>query len=397
MDDAGRVILKKGRDKTVRRRHPWLFSGSVERVEGSPGPGDTVVVVMPDGQVLGRAAYSPTSQIRLRMWTYDAATKVDEALFSARIDAAIAKRRALVLDEGTDCCRVVFAEGDDLPGLVVDLYRDVVVMQCQGAGAERWKQTITDLLQDRLRPRAIYERSDADVRGLEGLPSLTGVLRGALDATLVEVREHGMRFFVDVEKGHKTGFYLDQRDNRARVRAVAKGRRVLNCFSYTGGFAVAALVGGAAHAISVDTSAGALALGADNARLNGVPDERAEWQKGDVFDVLRGYEKEGRTFDLVVLDPPKFAPSQAHLERACRGYKDLNLRALKLLAPGGLLFTFSCSGAMDRALFRGVVATAAFEAGRPGKLIGELSHAACHPVPLSFPEGEYLKGLVVVV
>ena len=391
-----RVVLKRGRDKTARRRHPWLFSGSVADVDGEPGVGDTVRVEAHDGALIGRAAFSPTSQIRLRMWTYDDAP-VDDALVRARLDAAIAKRRALVLRDDTDCCRLVFAEGDDLPGLVVDRYGDVLVLQCQSAGAERWRDVVVDHLNDALRPRTIYERSDADVRALEGLPPRAGVLRGDPPPAPLVVAEHGMKFAVDVEKGHKTGFYLDQRDARAHVRAQARGRRVLNCFSYTGGFAIAALAGGASSAVSVDTSAGALALGAENAARNGFAADLHAWEKGDAFDVLRAYEKEGRTFDLIVLDPPKFAPSAQHLERACRGYKDLNLRALKLLASGGLLYTFSCSGAMDRALFRGVVATAALEARRPAKSVGELGHAACHPVPLSFPEGEYLKGLVVVV
>jgi 23S rRNA (cytosine1962-C5)-methyltransferase len=391
-----RVVLQRGREKTARRRHPWLFSGSVARVDGDPQSGDTVRVEAHDGSLLGRAAFSPTSQIRLRMWTYDDAP-VDDALIRTRLDDAIARRRAIVLRDDLDCCRLVFAEGDDLPGLVVDRYGDVLVVQCQSAGAERFRDVAVAHLAAALRPTTIYERSDADVRALEGLSPRAGVVHGAPPPAPLVVNEHGLRFAVDVEKGHKTGFYLDQRDARAHVRAQARGRRVLNCFSYTGGFAIAALAGGAASAISVDTSAGALALGAENAARNGFAADVHAWEKGDVFDVLRAYEKEGRTFDLVVLDPPKFAPSQQHLERACRGYKDLNLRALKLLSPGGLLYTFSCSGAMDRALFKGVVATAAWEARRPAKVVGELTHAACHPVALSFPEGEYLKGLVVVV
>ncbi|MBI1945199.1 MAG: class I SAM-dependent rRNA methyltransferase [Deltaproteobacteria bacterium] len=386
------VRLQRGRDRSTRRRHPWVFSGAVASVEGEPAPGATVVVAAHDGTVLGRAAYSPSSQIRLRLWTFDEATPVDDALLHARLDAALALRKRLVLTADTDCARLVFAEADGLPGLVADLYGDTLVVQCHSAGAERIQDVAIAHLRARTGAARVVLRSDAEVRKLEGLEPRSGVVFGPpIEGGLVRAREHGMQFLVDVERGHKTGFYLDQRDSRARVRAVARGR-VLNCFSYTGGFAVAALSGGAEHALSVDTSLAALELAEKNVADNGIDPARHDGLRGDCFDVLRGLYDEGERFDLVVLDPPKFAPAARHVAKAARGYKDLALRALKLLHPGGLLFSFSCSGAIDRALFRQIAASAALEAQRPLTVLGELGHPPDHPVPTSFAEGEYLKG-----
>ena len=369
------VRLQRGRDRSVRRRHPWVFSGAVASVEGEPAPGATVVVVAHDGAVLGRAAYSPSSQIRLRLWTFDDATPVDDALVQGRLDLALALRRRLVLGPDTDCARLVFAEADGLPGLVADLYADTLVVQCHSAGAERIQQVAIAHLRERTGAARVVLRSDAEVRRLEGLEVKSGVVAGPpVEGGLVRAKERGLSFLVDVERGHKTGFYLDQRDSRARVRAVARGR-VLNCFSYTGGFAVAALE-----------------LAERNVAENGIAASRHDGLRGDCFDVLRGLHDDGERFDLVVLDPPKFAPAARHVDKAARGYKDLALRALKLLSPGGLLFSFSCSGAVDRALFRQVAASAALEAGRPLMLLGDLGHPPDHPVPTSFPEGEYLKG-----
>jgi 23S rRNA (cytosine1962-C5)-methyltransferase len=400
--ERGTVRLRAGKDVAVRRRHPWIFSGAVASVDGDPQSGDVVVVLDARGTLLGRASYSPQSQIRARMLAFGSDI-VDDAFVAARIDAAVALRERFVLSQApadeTTSARLLFAEGDGLPGFVADLYDDTLVIQCQSAGAERLRDVVVDALMARVRPARIHERSDADIRGLEGLPSRKGLLRGTPlpDDHRVTMREHGLRFRVDVDGGHKTGFYLDQRDNRHLLRGVVKDKRVLNCFCYTGGFSIAALAGGATHVTSVDTSQGALQLGQQNALDNGFVDERHDWLRGDCFDVLRGLHDDGERFDVVVLDPPKFAPSAKHLEKAARGYKDLMIRGLRLLSPGGLLFTFSCSGAVDRAFFRHLAAQASLEAGRPARVLAELGHARCHPVPLSFPEGEYLKGLMLVV
>jgi 23S rRNA (cytosine1962-C5)-methyltransferase len=389
------VVLKRGKERAIVRRHPWIFSGAISRIEGQPGLGDTVVVKVHDGNLLGRAAFSPSSQIRARMWTFDDAP-VDAAWIRARLDDAVRIREQLVLTDDTNCARLVFAENDGLPGLVVDKYDDTLVIQCQSAGAEKFRDVVSAHLKATLTATRVYERSDAEVRRLEGLEPRAGLLLGSPLAGPIAVREHGMKFLVDVDTGHKTGFYLDQRDSRARVRAVAKDRAVLNCFSYTGGFAISALVGGAQKAISVDTSMAALEGAERHARENGVA-ERHEGIKGDCFDVMRGLFDDGERFDLVVLDPPKFAPSAAHVQKASRGYKDLAIRGLKLLKPGGLLFTFSCSGAIDRGLFRSITTSASLEAGIPIRLLGELGHPPDHPVGGAFPEGEYLKGLIALV
>jgi 23S rRNA (cytosine1962-C5)-methyltransferase len=400
--ERGAIRLRPGKDRAVRRRHPWVFSGAIARVEGNPGPGDIVLVLDADGALVGRACYSPTSQIKARLLGFGTDV-VDDAFIAARVDAAWALRRRFVLSERagdeTTSARIVFAEGDGLPGFIADLYDDTLVLQCQSAGAERLRDVIVDALVERVRPARVYERSDADIRALEGLAPRKGLLRGTpfADAPRVTMREHGMALTVDVDQGHKTGFYLDQRDSRRTLRDVAAGKRVLNCFCYTGGFSVAALQGGASAVVSVDTSQTALELGQHNARQNGFADDVHDWLRGDCFDVLRGLHNDGERFDVVVLDPPKFAPSAKHLQKAARGYKDLMIRGLRLLADDGLLFTFSCSGAVDRAFFRTLAAQAALEAGRPARVLAELGHARCHPVPLAFPEGEYLKGLLLAV
>jgi 23S rRNA (cytosine1962-C5)-methyltransferase len=391
------VFLKKGKDRPVRRRHPWIFSGAIARVEGSPAPGETVVVRDDRSAIVGRGAFSQSSQIRVRLFTFDDVTVVDDGWLRARVDEAVALRRRLVLNADTDCARLVFAEGDGIPGFIADLYADTVVVQCQSAGAERHKDALVGFLVDAVQPARVFERSDAEVRKLEGLVPRVGLLYGAPLAGPLSVLENGVRFLVDVETGHKTGFYLDQRAARDRVRSLARDRRVLNCFSYTGGFAVSALCGGAVRATSVDTSMAALEGAEKNVALNDLPEAAHEGVKGDCFDVLRGLYADGERFDLVILDPPKFAPSAAHVDKAVRGYQDLAIRALLLLSPGGLLFTFSCSGAVDRGMFRQIAAHASLEAGRPARIVAELGHGFDHPVTTSFPEGEYLKGLVLLV
>jgi 23S rRNA (cytosine1962-C5)-methyltransferase len=390
------IHLKPGREKSILHDHPWIFSGAIERLEGSPQSGETILVVDAAGHALGKAAYSPSSQIRARMWTRSVDLAVDADFLRTRLQTALDLRRVSVPPAETDALRLVFAESDGLPGLIVDRYCDQLVMQCLSTGAEFWRETLADLLVELTGIKAIYERSDVDVRSLEGLPERIGPLRGAAPPDRIEIHENGLRFWVDVLAGHKTGFYLDQRANRSRLGKLAAGRDVLNCFSYSGAFSVYALAGGAASVLSVDSSADALALGQENLALNGIDAAKADWMEGDVFVLLRRFRDQARSFDMIVLDPPKFAQNAAQAERAARGYKDINLLALKLLRPGGLLFTFSCSGGVSPDLFQKIVAGAAVDASVDARIIGRMSQGPDHPVALNFPEGEYLKGLVVI-
>jgi len=392
---AGPVVrLKPGRERSLRHRHPWIFSGAIEAVEGDPASGDTVNVIAADSTVLARAAFSPSSQIRARVWSFDPRTPIDAAFFRQRVDRAVAARAAMQDDLHTGC-RLVHGESDGLPGVIADRYGEVVVVQLSAAGAERWRDAIVDALAAATGAACVYERSDAEVRTLEGLLPRTGVLRGDLPAP-VGFAEDGLLFNVDVVAGQKTGFYLDQRDNRRAVRTLAAGREMLNVFCYTGSFTLAALAGGARHVTSLDSSGGALAQASENLARNPALDgDRAEWLEADAFAQLRKFRDAARSFDLIVLDPPKFAPTAAHAERASRAYKDINLWALKLLRPGGLLATFSCSGGIDADLFRKIVAGAALDAGADAAIIGRFGPSADHPVALAFPEGDYLKGLLI--
>jgi 23S rRNA (cytosine1962-C5)-methyltransferase len=393
--DTPAVVLNPERERSVLRGHPWVFSGAIEHVHGDPASGATVRVITADGREIGLGAYSPSSQIRVRLWTRDAGAVIESAFFRERVRAAVARRRAFLDAEALAACRLVHSEADGLPGVVADRYADVVVVQFTSAGAEHWRGPIADALEAETGCRTVYERSDAEVRELEGLAPRSGPLRGALDGRLVEITEHGIRYRVDVAHGQKTGFYLDQRDNRARVRDLAGGCDVLNCFGYTGGFSLAALAGGARSVMSVDSSADALALARENLEANGLDASRAEWVDADVFQHLRQLRDAGRSFDLVVLDPPKFAPTAAHAERASRAYKDINLLALRLLRHGGVLATFSCSGGVSADLFQKIVAGAAVDAGADAQVLARLQAAPDHPVMLAFPEGEYLKGLIL--
>lgn len=387
-------MLKPGRDKSVRARHPWIFSGAIARVDDEPDAGATVAVHSADGEPLALAAYSPLSQIRARVWSFDPADTIDAAFLAARVHEACSARR-LMLDERHTGVRLVHAESDRLPGVVADLYGDTVVLQLSAAGADAWRDAIVEALAAATGASCIYERSDAEVRALEGLGPRVGVVHGRLPAT-VEIVEDGLRYRIDVAGGQKTGFYLDQRDNRARVGRLARDRRVLNAFCYTGGFTLAALAGGATQVLSIDSAQDALALARHNLSANPALDAtRAQWHCADVFTELRRLRNEAQRFDLIVLDPPKFAPTAAHAERAARAYKDINLLALKLLAPGGLLATFSCSGGVDAALFQKIVAGAAVDAGADATILARLAASPDHPVALAFPEGEYLKGLLL--
>jgi 23S rRNA (cytosine1962-C5)-methyltransferase len=390
------IVLKRGREKSLRRRHPWIFSGALERVEGNHASGDTVALRSADGATLALAAWSPQSQIRARVWSFDPSIAIDDAFFRTRVHDALALRSLLPASRHTNALRLVHGESDGLPGLVVDRYADVLVAQFLSAGAERWREPILDALAEATGCEAIYERSDAEVRTIEGLAPRAGFARGNRDARRCPIVEYGLNFRVDVEAGQKTGFFLDQRENRQRVRALAAGRDVLDCFAYTGGFSIAALAGGAKRVVAVESSAPALEVARDNLAANAVDAGRLELAQADVFAHLRQLRDRGSAFDLVVLDPPKFAPTAAQAKNAARAYKDINLLALKLLKPGGLLATFSCSGAIRADLFQSIVAGAAVDAGVGAKIIERFGAAADHPVALEFPEGEYLKGLLVL-
>ncbi|TXT25812.1 MAG: hypothetical protein FD134_865 [Gallionellaceae bacterium] len=392
-EEHAAIFLKAGREKSLLRRHPWIFSGAIERVEGKPADGDTVVICSAQGDFLARAAYNARSQISARVWSWQAGQTITADFFRDRIAQALEARRSLNIAQSGNAMRLIHGESDGLPGLIVDRYGEVLVMQIGSAGAERWRDTCADILQELCGPACIYERSDADSRALEGLPARNGVLRGNLPDSLV-IGEHGLRFAVDVALGQKTGFYLDQRDNRALVGALAQDKDVLNCFCYSGGFSVYALRGGAASVLSIDASEEALLLARRNVELNGLGDGRAEWQCADVFAALRKLRDQNRSFDLVILDPPKFAPTAAFAEKAARGYKDINLLGFKLLRPGGILATFSCSGGIGDDLFQKIIAGAALDAGVDAQITHKLCAAPDHPVLLSFPEGAYLKGLV---
>ena len=389
------LVLKKGREKSLKRRHPWIFSGAVEKVQGKPGSGDTVEVLAGGGR-LAQAAYSPKSQIRARVWSFDPKADIDAAFFRSRLERALALREALPAAKHTNALRLVHGESDGLPGLVVDRYADVLVAQFLAAGVERWRDPILDALMELSGCAAIYERSDAEVRKLEGLPARAGFARGNRNASRCPIIEYGLNFRVDVEQGQKTGFFLDQRENRQRVRALAAGREVLDGFCYTGGFSVAALAGGAKRVTAIESSAAALEVAKENLAANPLDASRVEFMQADVFKQLRTLRDQNAKFGLIVLDPPKFAPTAAQVKKAARAYKDINLWALKLLAPGGVLATFSCSGGVSAELFQSIVAGAALDAGGEAKIIERFGAAADHPVALEFPEGEYLKGLLVL-
>ncbi|HZM34347.1 MAG TPA: class I SAM-dependent methyltransferase [Burkholderiales bacterium] len=389
------IILKRGRERSLKRRHPWVFSGAVAEVRGDPGLGDTTRIVDAGGNALALAAFSPASQIRARVWSFEDAA-IDAGFFRRRLETALRLREPLAIARHTNALRLVHGESDALPGLVVDRYADVLVAQFLSAGAERWRDAILDLLVELTGCEAVYERSDAEVRKLEGLQPKIGFARGNRSAARCPIIEYGLNFRVDVEQGQKTGFFLDQRENRQRVRALAAGREVLDGFAYTGGFSIAALAGGAKRICAIESSADAVQIARENLAANPLDGSRVEFVQADVFAQLRALRDRGRSFDLIVLDPPKFAPSAAQAKNAARAYKDINLLAFKLLAPGGLLATFSCSGGVDAALFQSIVAGAAVDAGAEAKIVERFGAAADHPVALEFPEGEYLKGLLVL-
>ncbi|MBX9872928.1 MAG: class I SAM-dependent methyltransferase [Burkholderiaceae bacterium] len=388
------IRIKEGKDRALLRRHPWVFESAIAK--GGADAGETVRVESAQGAFLGWAAYSPQSKIRARVWSFDETQRIDAAFFAQRIATAVRARARF--DIRSNGLRLVHGEADGLPGLIVDRYGDTLVAQFLSAGAERWKGVLADALLVETGLTRLYERSDASARGLEGLPEATGWLRGE-GATQLVLQEHDWRLGLDIAQGHKTGFYLDQRDSRKRFAdytARLKFQRVLNCYCYTGGFTVAALAGGAAHVTSIDSSGPALEQARANVVLNGFDPARCEFLDADVNASLRRFAQEGRTFDAIVLDPPKFAPTVAHAERAARAYKDINRLAFKILEPGGVLFTYSCSGGISADLFHKIVASAGTDAGVDGYIHERMGGAPDHPMTIVFPEGEYLKGLVIM-
>lgn len=388
------ITLREGKERSLQKRHPWVFESSIH--SGKADAGETVRVNARDGKFLAWAAFSPQSQIRVRAWSFDEAERIDAAFFERRIRKAIDIRARLPI--ASDAMRLIHGEADGLPGLIVDRYGDTLCAQFLSAGAERWKKTLADQLLAATGLSRLYERSDASSRGLEGLPEVTGWLRGE-GTTELTIREHDWQLTLDVAEGHKTGYYLDQRDSRKLFADTVRHfgcQRVLNCYSYTGGFSVAALAGGATQVTSVDSSAPALARAARHVALNGFEASRHTTLDADVNQTLREALKRGERFDAIVLDPPKFAPTVSHAERAARAYKDINRLAFQLLEVGGLLFTYSCSGGISADLFHKIVAGAGLDANVDGLVYARTGAAPDHPMTVTFPEGEYLKGLVVI-
>jgi len=392
------LILEKGREKSLLRRHPWVFSRGIKTVKGEPVLGETVNVFDAKGNWLAFAAYSPHSQIRARIWSFDQSQNIDLDFFINRIKQAQFLRDPMIAHQALNSYRLLAAESDRLPGIIIDRYDDILVLQLLSAGAEYNKDTIITALEQLYPDCRIYERSDVSVRKKEGLKLNKGPIKGDFESTIVKLLEnHGVSIQIDVAKGHKTGYYLDQKINRAIAANYCKGKKVLNCFSYTGGFGVYALKAGASSITNVDVSAPALALAKTNCELNQLDLSKADFVEQDVFKLLREYREQGRQFDTIILDPPKFAENKSQLNGACRGYKDINMLAFTLLAKGGTLITFSCSGLMDSALFQKIVADAALDAKREAVIVERLSQSDDHPIALEFPEGFYLKGLVVKV
>ncbi|HID9654432.1 TPA: 23S rRNA (cytosine(1962)-C(5))-methyltransferase RlmI [Serratia marcescens] len=387
-----RLFLAKGREKSLLRRHPWVFSGAVQRVEGKAHSGETIDILDSQGKWLARGAYSPESQIRARVWTFQQDEEINIDFFIRRLQQAQSWRDWVAQRDGLDGYRLIAGESDGLPGITIDRFQNFLVLQLLSAGAEYQRPALLSALQHCYPECSIYDRSDVAVRKKEGLPLAQGPVLGDLPPELLPITEHGMKLLVDIQQGHKTGFYLDQRDSRLAARNYSAGRRVLNCFSYTGAFAVSALMGGCAQVISVDTSQAALDIARQNVELNKLDLNKAEFVRDDVFQLLRNYRTQGEKFDLIIMDPPKFVENKNQLASACRGYKDINMLALQLLNPGGILLSFSCSGLMPTDLFQKILADAAIDAGRDVQFIEQFRQAADHPVIATYPEGLYLKG-----
>jgi 23S rRNA (cytosine1962-C5)-methyltransferase len=393
------LILKSGKERSLARRHPWVYDTAIAKVNGKPSSGEMVAVRAVGGQFLAWAAFSPQSTIRARCWSFVESDRIDFAWLAARVAAAVNRRASLAAE--SNALRLVFSEADGLPGFIADRYAGQLVVQFQAPGVEAQRESLIDALVQAARCGDVYERSDSATRNREGLSASSGVALGVEPPQQIEIEENGLHFLVDVRRGHKTGYYIDQRPNRLLARRLAeraraslgRGIRALNCFSYTGGFSVALVAGGATQVVSIDSSADALQLARDNAALNGQFGH--DWRCADVFDALRSLRDAGESFDLIVLDPPKFASSHHHVERAARAYKDISLNALRLLAPGGYLLTFSCSGAIGIDLFQKIVAGAVIDARVDAQMLARLAAGEDHPLLMTHPEGEYLKGLLL--
>jgi len=394
MTSVSTISLAKGRDRSLRRRHPWVYSGAIAGIDGDPAPGDVVRVVDHEDNFLAWGFFNRHSKIQARVLDWNEAASIDGSWWRRRVSEAIERRQGLPGFEETSVYRLIYAEADGLPGLIADRYGDFVAVQVLTAGVERVKDAIRDALLDAVGPKGIFERSDQEFRKLEGLDPSIGLLAGEAPPDRVEVVEKGRRFFADIKGGQKTGFYIDQRDSRALVAEYARGKEVLDLFAYTGAFSVYALLAGAVRATLVESSHGALEIAEANLAANGIDPEGVELIQGNVFEVARSFRDSGRRFDVVIVDPPKFAQSRAQLEGAERAYKDVNLLAMKLLAPGGMLATFSCSGAVEIEHFSRIIAWAGADANRHVQVLRRLSQGADHPVAPSFPESEYLKGLI---
>ena len=388
------VILKKDREKSVKNRHPWLFSGAISRVEGDPSNGDVVDVWNNRARFVARGIYNEKSQIRVRLLTWNPNDPIDDEFWQRRISRAVAGRLPLKQNPDTDCYRLVYSEADGVPGFIADLYGHWLVVQFLSLAAEKYRRVIIDTLLDLTDIQGIYERSDAEGRKKEGLVPVAGPVWGEVPPDILEVVENGHTFVVDVKLGHKTGFYLDQRENREKVQKYFEGKEILNAFAYTGAFSVYAAHAGAARIINVDSSEPALQIAENNMHRNGFGDREDAYAVADVFEILRAYHENRWKFDVVILDPPKFAHSKRQVERASHGYKDINLLAMRLLKRGGILITFSCSGAVDQNLFQKILFGAAVDAGRTVQIIEHLNQSSDHPVLLTCPETQYLKGFV---
>lgn len=388
------IKLKRGRDKSIGRKHPWIFSGAIESVKDVRSNGETVEIISADGKHLGYGSFSKESQISVRMLSFNPEEKPDEIFIKKRIKEALNFRDSIVDKNSTNAYRLINAESDNLPGIIVDKYSDYLVCQFLSAGAEFWKNIVIDALIELTDPICIYERSDVDVRDKEGLVKSKGIIFGKLPDLPIEIIENGNKLLVDIVNGHKTGFYLDQRENRKIISDFARGRNILNCFSFTGGFSVYALKAGASKVINIDSSEEALSLAEKNLINNGFTNNQYENICEDVFKYLRKLRDSNQKYDLIILDPPKFAESVSQVEKASRGYKDINLLAMKLLNPNGILFTFSCSGHITRELFNKIISDAALDSGREVKIIKHLTQSPDHSISTNFPESLYLKGLV---
>jgi 23S rRNA (cytosine1962-C5)-methyltransferase len=394
---SARIYLKVAREKSLKRKHPWIFSQAINKIKGNPMLGDTVDVFDSKGNWLAKGAYSPESQIRIRVWSFEIDEEIDREFFRKKLCNAQLRRDWFIEQGSLTGYRLIAGESDGLPGITIDKYDNFIVCQLLSAGADFHRYTLVECLKELYPQCHIYERSDVDVRKKEGLEPVTGWLTEPQDSTECIIEEHGIKIHVDIAKGHKTGFYLDQRESRVAAGKYARNKSVLNCFSYTGTFALHCAANDAKEVINVDVSETALDLARKNVELNQLTDKNISFVKADVFKLLRQYREEGKTFDMIILDPPKFVESKAQLTGACRGYKDINMLAMQLLKPNGTLLTFSCSGLMEASLFQKIVADAALDANRRAYFVDRLHQAADHPVGSAYPEGYYLKGLVCQV